>query len=155
MGEAAELASEYDAMMERVIALAESCSDEDWGVMCPAEQRTVGVLFDHIAHGNPQVVEWVGEFLGGRPVAITRESLDASNAAHAREAAARPRERTIEHLKSGSLKTSEMIRHLSDEELHRTQEFGWAGEREVAWVTGAAFRHPRGHLESIKAALNR
>ncbi|HYM15147.1 MAG TPA: DinB family protein [Dehalococcoidia bacterium] len=155
MGEAAELASEYDAMMERVIALAESCSDEDWGVMCPAEQRTVGVLFDHIAHGNPQVVEWVGEFLAGRPVAITRESLDASNAAHAREAAARPRERTIEHLKSGSLKTSEMIRHLSDEELHRTQEFGWAGEREVAWVTGAAFRHPRGHLESIKAALNR
>ena len=155
MGEAAELAGEYDATMDSVIALAESCSDQDWSVMCPAEQRSVGVLFDHVAHGNPQVMKWVGEFLAGRPVEITRESLDESNAVHARGAADTPREKTIELLKSGSRETSEMIRSLSDEQLHMKQAFGWAGEREVAWVAGAAFRHPRGHLNSIKEALNR
>jgi hypothetical protein len=141
--------------MAQVIGVAESCSDEDWGTLCPSEQRTVGVLFDHIATGNPQVETWIGEFLTGRPVVVTPEIINERNAAHARGAASRPRHETIADLKHGSRHTSELLHGLTDEQLRLVQEFGWAGDRDVAWVAGAAFRHPRGHLKSIQEALNR
>lgn len=155
MSAASQLADEYDSMIAQVIEVAESCSDEDWQVPCPNEERTVGVVFDHIAEGNPQVVAWIREFLAGRPVVITPEVLNASNADHARRVADRPRHQTVQDLKAGSDRTSQAIRALTEAQLHETQEFGWAGRQEVAWVASAALRHPRHHLKSIREALDR
>jgi hypothetical protein len=62
MGAAVGLAGEYDSIMDEVIDLARSCSDDDWPTVCPNEQRSVGVLFDHIAKGNPEVVRWTRRF---------------------------------------------------------------------------------------------
>jgi hypothetical protein len=155
MGAADALALEYDSIMSEVIAFAKTCSDEDWGTSCPNEQRTVGVIFDHIATGNPQVVVWIREFLDDRPVKITPEILNARNAEHARRVAARPRGETIDDLVSGSRATSEYMRGLSDEQLGVVQEFGWAGPKDAAWVASAALRHPRNHLKSIREALGR
>lgn len=155
MNAASQLADEYDSMMAQVIQVAESCSDDDWKVPCPNEERTVGVVFDHLAEGNPEVVGWIREFLAGRPVLITPEVLHARNADHARRAVNRPRHQTVKDLKTGSERTSHAIRALTEAELHETQEFGWAGRQEVAWVASAALRHPRSHLKSIREALNR
>ncbi len=115
----------------------------------------MGVVFDHIAEGNPQVVLWIHEFLAGRPVALTPEILNADNAEHARRAANRPRVQTVQDLKTSSESTSHAIRSLTESQLHQAQEFAWAGRQEVAWVASAALRHPRGHLKSIREALGR
>jgi hypothetical protein len=155
MGAASQLADEYDSVMAEVIEVAESCTDEDWHVPCPNEQRTVGVVFDHIATGNPEVVAWIHEFLADRPVVITAELLHARNAEHAQRAEKRPRQDTVKDLKAGSERTSHAIRSLTGDQLQATQEFGWAGKQEVAWVAGAALRHPRNHLKSIREALSR
>lgn len=155
MGAASQLADDYDGIMAQVIEVAESCSDSDWTVACPNEGRTVGVVFDHIAAGNPQVVRWIDEFLAGRPVPLTADELNARNAAHAQRAANRPRAQTVQDLKDGSKSTSHAIRSLTDSQLRQAQEFAWAGRQEVAWVASAAFRHPRGHLKSIREALGR
>lgn len=155
MSTASQLADEYDSVIAEAIDFAESCSEGDWQTTCPAEQRTVGVLFDHIAVGNPQVVRWVNQFLGDRPVVITPEMLNAQNGQHAEGAAGRPRAETIKDLKESSNKTSGAIRGLTDEQARQKQQFGWAGQQDVAWVASAAVRHPRGHLKSIKDALNR
>jgi len=155
MGAASQLADEYDGIMVQVIELAESCSDEDWQVSCPTEERTVGVVFDHIAKGNPQVVLWVNEFLAGRPVPLTSEELNARNADHARGASHRPRAETVQELRDGSKTTSKAIRSLTEPQLRQTQEFAWAGPQEVAWVASTAMRHPRAHLKSIREALGR
>jgi hypothetical protein len=155
MGAASQLADEYDSMMAQVIEVAESCSDADWKVLCPNEERTVGVVFDHIADGNPEVVGWIREFLAGRAVVITPEVLHARNADHARRVVNRPRHQTVQDLKTGSERTSHEIRALTEAQLHETQEFGWAGKQDVAWVASAALRHPRHHLKSIREALNR
>lgn len=152
---ASDLANEFDALMANVIALAVGCSQEDWTTICTSEQRSVGVMFDHIAEGNADVVRWVQDFLSGRPVELTRETVTQRNADHAHRAAARPREETIADLKAGSARTSEFIRSLTDEQLTLTQQFAWAGTQNVAWVAGAAIRHPTGHLKSIKEALRR
>ena len=152
---ASDLADEYDAVMADVIAVAGGCSEEDWMTSCINEQRTVGVVFDHIAEGNPQWVAWVQEFLDGRPVEMTLETLTQRNAEHARMAAARPRGETVADLKAGSALTSQFLRSLTDEQLERTQEFAWAGSKTVSWVANGAVRHPQGHLKSIKEALGR
>ena len=152
---ASDLADEYDAVMADVIAVAGGCSEADWTTSCANEQRTVGVVFDHIAEGDPQWVRWVEEFLNGRPVEMTLETLTQRNAGHARRAAARPQGETVADLKAGSARTSEFLRSLTDEQLELTQEFAWAGLKSVGWVAGGAVRHPKGHLNSIKEALGR
>ena len=48
MGAAEDLAGKYVAAMAEVIGFAESASDAEWRTVCPAQERTVGVLFDHI-----------------------------------------------------------------------------------------------------------
>ena len=152
---ATELADEYDAVMADVIAVAGGCSQADWTTTCTNEQRSVGVVFDHIAELNPEVVRWVQEFLNGRPVDLTLETVTQRNAEHARRAAARPRGETVADLKAGSARTSEFLHSLTDEQLELTQEFAWAGIQNVRWVAGAAVRHPKGHLKSIQEALGR
>jgi hypothetical protein len=152
---ASAIVDEYDAVMAEAIALAESCSDDEWRAMCASEQRTVGVLFDHVATGNPQVVRWINEFLAGRPIVITPEILNSRNAEHAHQVQRRPRAETIDDLKKGTTTTSEFLGSLTKDQLGVRSEFGWAGPQDVAWVASAALRHPRGHLKSIREALGR
>ena len=152
---AADLADEYDALMAEVIAVADGCSPAEWTTNCTNEQRPVGVMFDHIAEINAEVVRWVQEFLSGRPVELTRETVTLRNAEHARSAAARPREETLRDLRAGSERTFEFIRSLNDAQLALTQEWGWAGTQDVGWVASVAIRHPAGHLKSIKETLGR
>src|SRR5260370_7629716 len=99
---ASDLADEYDAVMADVIAVAGGCSQADWTTSCINEQRSVGVVFDHIAEGNPDVVRWVQEFLHGRPVEMTLETVTQRNAEHARRPAAPPRGDTLPNLNAAS-----------------------------------------------------
>jgi hypothetical protein len=155
MSEASELAGQYDAVMAETVALAESCTDAEWHAACPNEARAVGVVFDHIADGNPEVVLWINTFLADKPVEITPEALHARNAEHAQRVGGRPRQATIDDLKRTAARTSGVLRGLTEKELRTAQDFGWAGRQEVAWVAGAAVRHPRGHLKNIREALGR
>jgi hypothetical protein len=155
MKPASTLVDDYDTIMAEAIALAESCSDDDWRTTCPNEQRAVGVLFDHIAVGNPEVVGWINEFLAGRPVRITPEVLHARNAEHARQVEQRSRAETLADLKRSTARTSDFLGTLAENQLSTRNEFGWAGTQDVAWVASAAVRHPRGHLKSIREALGR
>ena len=155
MAAASPIVDEYDIVMVEAIALAESCSEDEWRTICANEERSVGVLFDHIASGNPQVVRWINEFLAGRPIVITPEILNARNAEHAHRVQERPRAETIDELKSGTAATSEFLGSLTEDQLGVRNEFGWAGPQDVAWVASAALRHPRGHLKSIRGALGR
>jgi hypothetical protein len=156
MGEAADLADQYDAMMAEVVAVAEACSGEEWRALCTNDERTVGVVFDHIAEGNSEVVLWIKSFLADKPVEITPEVLHARNAQHAHSVEhRRPMQATIDDLKQSAVRTSTMLRGLTEKDLRTAQDFGWAGRQEVAWVAGAAVRHPRGHLKNIREALGR
>src|SRR5690242_2410286 len=131
---AADVADEYDALMAQVIAVADGCSPADWTTNCANEQRPVGVMFDHIAEINADVVGWVQEFLRGRPVELTRDMITQRNAAHARTAATRPHDETLRDLKAGAQRTSEFIRALTGAQLAVTQQWGWAGTQTVGWV---------------------
>src|SRR5437016_13868854 len=96
-----DVAGEYDALMAQVIAVDDGGSPADWTTNCANEQRPVGVMFDHIAEIKADVVRWVQEFLSGRAVELTRETITQRNAQHARTAAMRPREETLRDLRAG------------------------------------------------------
>ena len=150
-----ELADEYAAVMAEVIAAAGGCSDDEWSALCENEQRPVGVMFDHIAVGNQDVVGWIDTFLAGRPVVGDLDETHARNAAHADATRSRPRSETMAFLRDTTKAAEARLRALTAEQLAVRQSFSVAGEQDVAWVAGAAIRHPRRHLDSIRAALGR
>ena len=152
-GGAAQLAGEFDAVLAGVIQLAESCDDGQWRIRVIAEERTVGVLFDHIAAGNDQGVAWATSFLRGRAVEVDPGIIDSENAAHAREARSRPREETLQALRETTARASKFLRGLSDEQMNLTQKFGWLGDQDLAFIVRQSIRHPQRHLQSIREAV--
>lgn len=153
-GAAAQLADEFDAVLAGVIEAAESCDGEQWTRRVIDEERSVGVLFDHIAAGNDQSVEWASSFLRGRGVEVDPGLIDSENAAHAREARGQTRSMTLERLRDSTARTSKFLHGLTDEQLKVTQKFGWLGPQDVAFVVRQACRHPQRHLQSIRQALD-
>jgi hypothetical protein len=153
-GAAAQLADEFDAVLADVIEVAESCDDEQWTRRVNEEERTVGVLFDHIAAGNDQSTEWASTFLRGRAVEVDPGLIDSENAAHAREARSRPRATTMERLRATTARTSMFLHGLTDKQLSVTQKFGWLGAQDVAFLVRQACRHPQRHLQGIRQALD-
>ena len=153
-GAAAQLAGEFDVVLADVIRVAESCDDEQWTRRVIDEDRSVGVLFDHIAAGNDQSVEWATTLLRGRPVEVDPGLIDSENAAHAREARGRARWVTMERLLASTARTSRFLHSLTDEQLTVSQKFGWLGTQEVAHVVRQACRHPHRHLLGIRQALD-
>lgn len=152
-GSAAQLASEFDAVLDEVIQVAESYDDGQWSIRVIAEERTVGVLFDHIAAGNDQGVEWAASFLRGRPVEVDPGLIDSENAAHAREARSRSRDETLRRLRETTARTSKFLHALNDHQLNLTQKFGWLGDQDVAFIVRQSIRHPQRHLQGIREAV--
>lgn len=152
-GSAAQLAREFDSVLADVMQLAESCDGGQWRIQVIAEERTVGVLFDHIAAGNDQGVEWATSFLRGRAVEVDPGLIDSENAAHAREARTRPREETLRLLRETTARASKFLRGLSDEQLNITQRFGWLGDQDLAFIVRQSIRHPQRHLQGIREAV--
>ena len=153
-GAAALLAGEFDAVLADVIEVAESCDNEQWARRVVDQERSVGVLFDHISAGNDQSVEWASIFLRGRAVEVDPGLIDSENAAHAREARGQTRSTTIGRLRASTARTSKFLHGLTDEQLNVTQKFGWLGPQDVAFVVRQACRHPRRHLQGIRQALD-
>jgi DinB superfamily len=153
-GAAALLAGEFDAVLADVIEVAESCDNEQWARRVVDQERSVGVLFDHISAGNDQSVEWAAIFLRGRAVEVDPGLIDSENAAHAREARGRTRLETIQRLRASTARTSKFLHGLTDEQLNVTQKFGWLGTQDVAFVIRQACGHPQRHLKGIRVALS-
>ncbi len=154
---AVELARDFDELVAEVISYAESCTAEEWRQLCPNEERSVGVVFDHIADGYVAIERWIASHISGRPVTITPDAIHAANAVHAQSVATRPQAETISHLRDSADGTSELIGTLTEEELHIAHPFGPAGGLpvETTRLVALASGHASSHFESIRRAVGR
>ncbi len=50
---AAELARQFEAANNELIEFVNGLSDEEWGRVCPNEERTIAALTFHVAFGYP------------------------------------------------------------------------------------------------------
>ncbi|HEY1653093.1 MAG TPA: maleylpyruvate isomerase N-terminal domain-containing protein [Acidimicrobiales bacterium] len=77
------MADDFVQANEEALALARSCTDEQWVRTVGGEGWTVGVVLHHIAEGHANTLRWLGDMASGRGVSDTADEIDRVNAAHA------------------------------------------------------------------------
>jgi hypothetical protein len=156
---AAVLADQLDSVHRDVVAFCESLSDDDWQAIVPNEQRTVGVLFQHIAVAYTAESALIRAIIAGQPlpeIYNDRELLDEVNARDAVDLLPGTQADTLKSLDRHARRASRFIRSLSDDDLAASAEIGIFGGRR--WtveelIEQIVLGHPRVHVESIRAAL--
>jgi hypothetical protein len=149
------LADAFAAANDEAVTFARSCTDEQWAIVVPGEEWTVGVVLHHIGEGNTNVLRWLDAMASGQAVTDTAEIIDERNVEHAGRTAAVGREETADLLTATGTHLEARLRSLSDEELDRTAPFGPAGGRSMPTeaLAEVTARHVRGHLEHARAAV--
>jgi uncharacterized damage-inducible protein DinB len=148
-----ELARRLDEANAELARAIEQCSDAAWQSTCDSEGWTVGVTAHHVAAGHEQVAALVQIIANGQQMpAFTVDTLNQSNAEHARAAAGCTREETLKLLRENGPAASRVIAGLSDEQLDRTAPFFGGSMSAEQLIEGAMIGHAIGHLASMKAA---
>jgi hypothetical protein len=152
---AASFADDFAAANAEAIEFTRSCSAEEWSLVVPGEEWTVGVVLHHIAEGHQNGLRWLNAMANGNPVTDTAASIDEKNVAHADRASNVGPEETVELLLSNGAQLEALLRDLNDEELDRTAPFGPADGRPmpIEALAAVAARHVRGHLEHVRTAV--
>jgi hypothetical protein len=161
ISQAMTFATQLEQVNDEVIATVASCSEDDWRVWCEDEGRSVRVLAHHIAAGYRAEQEGMETVLRGQPlppIYQDREKLNQFNAQYALEHAECTQAETLALLRRDGAEMARFIRTLSAEDLQRSAPFPLAGDvvwTVQQWLESVVIPHPRGHLQSIRAALGR
>lgn len=154
-----ELADQFEAVHHEVVAFCETLSDDDWAMLVPNEQRTAGVLMQHIALGYTAEAALIRAIISGQPLPAIyndRAVLDRVNAENAIELLPGTKDEALVSLDRHARRTTRFLRGLSDDDLAKSQPIGLFGEAEwtvEALITRIILGHPRSHMESIRQAL--
>ncbi|UCG12341.1 MAG: hypothetical protein JSU72_17880, partial [Deltaproteobacteria bacterium] len=65
---ARELAEQFTAFNNEVIAFVENCSNGDWRKVCSGEQWSVGVVARHMAAGHYGALDLAKMIVAGQPL---------------------------------------------------------------------------------------
>jgi len=143
------------AANDELISFAGSCSQEQWAMLVPGEDWSVGVLVHHCALGHDVGTSWIRQMVETGDVPGTPEELDATNAEHAAEFAAIGIAETVALLQRNGASAVAYLRTLSDEELDRGAVLGPAGGGTftVERFASVLARHPLAHLAHAREAL--
>ncbi len=151
------LAARFEQASQAVIATVAQCSDEEWQTVCPAEERSVGVVAHHIAIGYHAQLDALRAALAGRPVPAIYQDLQRLhefNAEHAEQYAACTQGEVLDLLRRNGAAVARFIRGLSDEDLTRSAPLPlssntrWTVQR---WVERLLIGHAEQHLRNIRA----
>ena len=152
------LAERLELGAQELAAFIRGCSEEQWGVLCPDEGRTVGVVAHHVAAAYPVEVDLVNMMASGKPIAgVSMDMVDQMNAEHAAAESDCTREDTLELLLRNSASAAEAIRSLSDEQLDAAVTVSLHADVPLTTqylIEEHPISHSFRHLQSIRAALN-
>jgi hypothetical protein len=155
--QAQELAESIEAINLELVQLVRGCSEEQWLTDCNDEgdNRTVGVIAHHVAHGHVHTGECLETALAGHEVSMDLDAINAQNAEHAATYHDVAREETIHLLVENGDRLCSRIGELTDGELARTAFHRGAGRQlTVAAYAELGHRHVAGHLATIRRALD-
>jgi hypothetical protein len=155
---AADLARQFAAANDELIALLERASPAQWRQRTAdeGELRAVGVIARHVALAHPRIAQRVAAFAHGQPVPPRRPELfDERNAREAQEQPEPDQRETIDRLRQEGSAVAALIAGLSDAELERTaREDPDAPPLTTAEVIEQRqIAHVRTHLASIRTVL--
>lgn len=145
-----DLATQFEAANADAIAYVLGPAREHWGTETPEEGWPVGVTARHIALGHQLMNGWLAAVKSGTAVPSTGD-IDEQNAAVAAQGVVASPEEVAQALRRGGETVAAALRDLTDEDLERDVDFG-GQPMPASRVAGAAERHVRTHLASMKAA---
>jgi hypothetical protein len=143
----AQYASDIDEACERLVALAERCTDEQWNAApLDGDPRPVGVVVDHVADSYEYLAGWMRRVLAGQAVTVTADIVDALNAEHAVAAAEVTRPGAVDHLRRSGADLSALVAGCGPGQLR-------AAEGQAERLAQVAIRHADNHRAEIEAGL--
>lgn len=151
-----ELAAQFAAVNDEVIATVAGCTDEQWRRRCAAEGWTVGVVAHHIAVIQQAFVGIVERLAAGELMERTssQEEIDRNNARHAREYADVGKPETLDRLQTSGPAMVELLQRLDDAQLDgNAGVFGGQQMSLEQVVQRIVIGHAREHLASIRATI--
>lgn len=152
------LAAQVEAVGEMVARAAADCTPEQWQTTMLEENRTVGVVFDHIADVFPYVTDWAVTLGMGRDLPpVTRDSVNRHNDERAEKKVGVSKADTLALLRQNTSAAAGQLRSLTDEQLERKAPFKLIGGKEISGlqlVEWFLINHANNHLKEIEEALN-
>jgi hypothetical protein len=153
-----ELVAQFEQTNGEIVAVVESCTPEEWRMICAEEQWPVGVTAHHVAEFHLVIKGWVETVVAGQPLTITYDEIDAINARHREEHPDPTQAETLALLRANAATVSAYITALSDDELDREAPvaiFADVDYNAQTLIEAVQIFHIIGHLDSIKATLGR
>lgn len=146
---------ELDEVHAEVVSFVRACDEREWREVSTVEGWPVGVIAHHIAVGHTAAIRWIDHLRRGEAIPGDPDSHDEGNARHAAEFASTTKEQTLADMESSAARLREYLLTIPVEELRREAEHGPAGGRviSVERMVLATARHPRMHLENMRAAI--
>lgn len=151
------LAERFEQAVAEFIGAVEGLSEVQWQMVCPNEERSIGVLTHHVAAAIPFELAVFREIAAGhQPVTVSGPQLDEMNAHDAERWATTSKEETLALLRGNATAAAAEVRHLTQEQLARTGKYitdvsdEWTVEQ---WLERVLIGHIHGHLDSIRMVL--
>jgi DinB superfamily len=153
MSATTDLATEFEATNQAVIAFAQARSDQEWQQLCPGENWPLAGLIRHIAAGYETGQRWIHGYLQSQPIPIDPDEIDRHNDARADEFGRTTKAAALDLLAKEGDAVTRLVRGLSDEQLAITHPVVTGRELSTAQLVKVLVRHTRGHLDSAKSAV--
>ncbi len=159
----AALRQQFDAHMKTLESIIDAASDDDWSVICPEEDWTVGYEIYHVADWLEIELDWIGKVLNQRPmIPLSWDTVNAFNDRHAAEFANVSRETTRQTLVENQATVNQFLKHLDSSQLDLVTPVGvffYGDNTDPDTMTGeeiiqaVLIRHSADHLRSIQEGL--
>jgi hypothetical protein len=151
--EAEALAQRFKEAVQRLAALLERCSVEQWRTVCPEEGWSVGVIAHHVGGAFRFQAGLIEALLSGKPLPEqTRQGIDEGNARHALKYADCGQDETVEGLRVKGAAIGQLLAGLTDEQLELAAPFALASGR-VTSIRTIIERMLIGHVENHQAGI--
>jgi hypothetical protein len=152
------LADRFDEAVSEFIRTVEGLSETEWRLLCPDEERAIGVVAHHVAEGIAFQMKFFRQIAAGRqPPAISEAYLAEANARDATRWADISQAATLALLRRNARAAAAEVRQWSADQLARRGRYladlpeAWTVE---TWLDRLLIGHVRGHLASIRAVLD-
>lgn len=151
------LADRFEAAVREFITTVEGLSEAEWRLLCPNEERAIGVVAHHVAAGIAFQMDVFRQIAAGRqPPTISEAYLAEANARDATAWADISKPATLALLRRNARAAAAEVRQWSADQLARRGRYladlpeAWTVE---TWLDRQLIGHVRGHLASIRAVL--
>lgn len=153
-----QLLAQIEAATAATMAVIENCSEADWETAVSEEERTVGVVLNHIAYAYPFVVDWACQLAAGAGVpTVSYDDVHALNHQHAEAQANVDKATTLALLVENTAVAKQKLSALTDADLQTSAPFPLIGGQPITvqqMVQWFLINHAHNHVAAIQQTLN-